>query len=607
MNEERWNFGYEPAAGPVLDDGSACRDLVLATEVDVDPALVVELSGSMVPDLNVTPLLSTYPLFWTRIQSSQPIDRGALQKQLLQANVPIRYLASAIHGSQHLAPPLDLRNARRRLAHDWRTRPNTKLQEGHGQGRWYLEENGVSVDRSLCGTGVGTRLAVIDNDAGEIERLALDAEILLDVASAPRTSCHAALLIAWAVGAFNGPEAAPERSFAPGVAPNASPRLYCIPKPGMEVLQLPLAIARAVVDGADVIVCATHVEGQASPMLDDALELAYHLGRNGKGTAVVMPTGREVSSSALSMHASLALRLGDPASDPRVFCIGPSGRAGGWFLWRDRKGRLRPFANRGPAVRWLAPGDDMAYPLAPGDRLAHAESSGASGVAAGVMLLALGSNPELTLPELESLMNRTVDLVAPETPPNAGMMADPHDFLPTGRDPDGHNAKHGYGRLDAARACVGAQDPIALAFTLIGEEEAAARVLTLRERDLEVRSAYSREFALWAARALLDDAALCHAASAIARHCRLVASQPRRQRAHANGSLVRQVGVLLRAMKGSHLVPARGSLVDQELNDLIRRTQALSETDSSAAAFEKALYEFAGLLWPAVHSLAGAA
>src|SRR5580704_13462935 len=193
-------------------------------------------------------------------------------------------------------------------------------------------------------------------------------------------------MVGWAVGAVPRDAA----RFA-GAAPDASVRLYCVPKPWIDVVSLPLAIARAVLDGADVVVCATYVEGTSSPLLDDALDVATRLGRGGRGAVVVLPTGRETSSGAKSVHASLSLGLGDPASDPRVHCIAPGGKHGGWFLWRTPKGKLRPFSNRGPAVRWLAPGDDVAYPLSSRDHLFHAESSGASAIAAGVVLLVLAS------------------------------------------------------------------------------------------------------------------------------------------------------------------------------------------------------------------------
>src|SRR6185503_7815961 len=98
-------------------------------------------------------------------------------------------------------------------------------------GRWFLGPSGISVDRGLCGDGRGTRLAVIDNDAGDIDWLGLDAEVLIGVDSPSKRSHHAGLLIGWAVGAGRDPDNCEANGFE-GVAPGASPRLYCIPLPG---------------------------------------------------------------------------------------------------------------------------------------------------------------------------------------------------------------------------------------------------------------------------------------------------------------------------------------------------------------------------------------
>ncbi|MGH7270376.1 MAG: hypothetical protein ACREJ3_08080, partial [Polyangiaceae bacterium] len=276
-----------------------------------------------------------------------------------------------------------------------------------------------------------------------------------------------------------------------GVAPDASVRLYCIPKAGFDVVSVPLALARAAFDGADVIVCATYLEGASSPLLDDDLEVATRLGRRGRGTVVVLPTGRETSSPGSSVHASLSLGLGDPASDPRVHCIAPGGRQGGWFLWPLR-GKLRPFSNRGPAVRWLAPGDDITYPFSARDRLFHAESSGASAIAAGVMLLVLGCNRHLRLHELHAILERTAIAPSRNEAPDA-TLSDPADVLPPGHDRDGHNAKCGYGRLNAARACACARDPVALQLVSMGEG-AVARQWCVR------RHPYSNRVARWCVR-----------------------------------------------------------------------------------------------------------
>ena len=239
-----------------------------------------------------------------------------------------------------------------------------------------------------------------------------------------------------------------------------------------------------------------------------------------------------------------------------MHCVAPGGRPGGWFLWRSPRGKLRPFANRGPAVRWLAPGDDLAYPFSSRDRLFHAESSGASAIAAGVMLLLLGSNPELKLHEVHGILARTVD--APGEP-NAGdagnagdangaidaidrRVADPADVLPLGSDRDGHNAKCGYGRLNATRACASAADPVALGLAAIGEDNLAVAWR------LSVSRPFSDRLGRWAARALLSRPDVEHSVRAVLRHVRLVSAEPPRARSHAPGSLARQLSLVAREL-----------------------------------------------------------
>jgi hypothetical protein len=201
---------------------------------------------------------------------------------------------------------------------------------------------------------------------------------------------------------------------------------------------------------------------------------------------------------------------------------------------------VRPFSNRGPAVRWLAPGDDVAYPFASRDQLFHAESSGASAIAAGVVLLVLAANPALTLPELHGVLARTVD---PPAPSSEGLpLADPADLLPSGHDRDGHNARTGYGRLNAAAACASASDPVALALVAIGETGLAAAWCSRADRP------YSAVAGRWIARALLSRPDLDHGLRTAARHVRLLAAKPSRARSHTQGALARQVATLLREL-----------------------------------------------------------
>jgi hypothetical protein len=570
-----WDFGYapvRPAAGPPEETA----DLVVATPAAVDPGRIEEAAGE---GARGSTLLCDEPLFWTHLALAQPDLPATIAGRLRSQGISVRYVTSAERPSLAAAPPLDVRGVSAFRPRAWAARPKKAAPVGDSPGCWFLrrEEGGIDVDRDRFGAGGGTRLAVVDDDALEAETLELDAEVLIGVDRPPRHGPHGALMVGWAVGARGHP----------GVAPAASPRLYVIPKPGRGVTALPLAIARAARDGADVILSATYVEGCASPLLDDALEVASRLGRRGRGAAVVMPTGREASSAEGSLHASLSLGLGEPASDPRVFCVAPGARGGGWFLWRDRRGRLRPFANRGPAVRWTAPGDDLAYPFtAPGDteRLFHAESSGAAAVAAGVLLLVLAQNPTLRLPELGAVIDATL---APAAPATAEPLADPADALPEGRDRDGHDAKQGYGRIQAGRACLAAADPVSAALTAMGEDDAARAFLDVRLRSARVRAAYSPALGRWAVRALLADPEAAGALRVILRHLRLLARHGERISLHGEGALTRRVVLLLRRLARAR-VPATASVRD-ELGRLEGRVATISEGHGGALALERTM------------------
>ncbi len=564
-----WDFGYEPrpVEGP-LDDATG-TDVVIATREPVDAGWVRAALRSLCGNVEVDTLLNEAPLFWTRVRCTSTLSPDALNAALARGDVAVRYVTSARAPSMVLPPRLEFSKVPAVRPAAWHVRARRPVSATYADaGDWFLGGGaGVHVDRGICGTGSGTRLAVIDDETADLEQIELERVIHVGVDQAPATSGHAALMVGWAVGAVR-----PGGERFVGVAPDASVRVYCIPKPGEDVVSLPLALARAVLEGADVVVCATYLGGgTTSPMLDDALDVAAHLGRRGRGTVVVLPTGREASSPGCSVHASLSLGMSDPASDLRVQCVAPGGRQGGWFLWRTARGALRPFSNRGPAVRWLAPGDDIAYPLASRDQLFHAESSGASAIAAGVVLLVLGCNPKLRLHELHAILARTVD--RPEANPGVGMaVVDPADLLPCGYDRDGHNARTGYGRLNATAACLSARDPIALALVAVGEDEAAARWCA------QVRRPYSRRTARWAARALLARPDLEHGARSLARHVRLIAAKPSRARAHASGALARQLGILGRELGRMHPPP----FVQRELGDLERAIAGDAATANGA-------------------------
>jgi hypothetical protein len=597
MNRPQWDFDYRPVNAGTPGEGAWLDDMILASEGPVDPVRLIQLLGPLVPDLQVEPVLDWHPLYWTRVRAGSGIERSRCEHCLQAGGVAVRYLASARIGSQRLPPALDLRGCLPMRALRWRARGPSLPEEHTGPGRWFVSQAGVAVDRQACGTGAGTRLAVIDNDAGEVDKLDLDDQVLVGVDHVPSGSSHAALLVAWAVRALGSDRGGGDFI---GIAPDASPRLYSIPKPGNDVFSFPLAIVRAVSDGADVVVCATHVDGQWSPMLDDALELASCLGREGHGTAVVLPCSRETSSPEGSVHSSLSLGAGDPAADPRVFCVAPSGRDGGWFLWRDRRGRLHPFANRGPALRWLAPGDDVALPFCSPEVLAHAESSGASAMAAGVLLLVLGRNPKLTLPELEDALTTTVREVEPGLADDGVALADRYDILPVGRDRDRHNAKHGYGLLHASRACLLVSDPIAFALVSIGEDEAALRWVA--GSDEWSAWGYSSELGQWAARVLLADACQRHAICALLRLLRLLAVRPERLRDQATGALLRLVTMLLRDLPRTRQAPVLEAPLQEQLSALAERANVAALHPGSAREMESWMCSLALALWPEADS-----
>lgn len=599
MSRPGWDFDYAPVHGRGREPDNA-RDMVVATVAPTEPSLVVRAIEPLARGVEIEAVLDRAPLHWLRVRTRAPLPLPEAEQKLRAAGVSLRYLASAERPSQALPPPMDLARAApfdASRAHDWAVRARPPDACGQGavsgavgadDGYWFLGSAGVHVERLLCGDGAGTRLAVIDNEGGKIDACMLDA--LVPVGREPpdtrRHLRHAALLIAWAAGAT-------DPGFA-GVAPAASPRLYCVPKLGAELVTLPLAIVRAVDDGADVIGCATYVDGMTSPMLDDALSFAARLGRGGRGTAVVLAASREVSSPEGSVRASLSLDLGDPAADPRVFCAAPSSRDGGWFLWRDQAGELQPFANRGPAVRFSAPGDDIADPFHPG-KLQHSESSGATALVSGVLLLLMATDPTLTLGEIHALLASTAVRSDPSADPaRAGRDHNTSELLPLARDPDGHDAKHGYGRLDAALACASARDPIALVLATMGEREAALAAA----RSAALGAVASPELCRYLRYRILGDAGARHALAAIARHARLVAFRPERALAHAHGALVRQLALALDALCSDPVAGAdHGGDVARELATLAARARRATADPASSRELDSHVLELARTIW----------
>jgi hypothetical protein len=572
-----WEFGYAPATRYPFVFGEVPGELIVATARSVPgEALRAALSGPF-PDALVVAVLDRAPLHWFELKLSRAVVVAEVEQHLRDAGIPVRYVA-AVRCPDARSFHLACADAAPCLARDWGPPTPRELRPPEGAGAYFLGEGpgGLVIERALVGSGAGTRLAVIDDDGADAEGLGLDAEVWVRVDRAPRGHFHGALMVAWATSAAAS-------GFA-GVAPDASTRLYLIPKGGDELLSLPLALVRAADDGADVILCPTHVDGLTSPMLSDALTFVTELGRRGLGAAIVMPTGRDASSPEGSARVSWSLGWGAPASDPRVFCVGPSGRTGGWFLWRDASGKLRPFANRSPSVRWLAPGDDLALPFGPRGRTVHAESSGASALAAGVALLVLGRSPELPLALLAQAMDRGARPTPPLRAEDSETLGAASDLWPTGRDADGHDAKQGYGVLDARRSCLVLHDPLSAALLAMGEE-ASARGVALA---LDELVAPLPELLRWAAARCLADPRLEHAVRAIARHLRLVTRAAQRHEAHGVGSLARQLVVVIDWLARTAPVAER-AWAETLVRAALPLHEALGRGEASVRAIEGAI------------------
>lgn len=577
------DFDYRPVrAAPTSPRGT---DWIVATRSP--PPLHLKLVLKTLPVVDAKPALDICPLHWTRVRFARDVECADIENALTENDVEYRYVCLATEGSQALGANAPFEHAEPVESVDWSVKDESRHhRSASGPGSWFFGPAGIELDRVICGTGAGTRLAVVDDDAGGAEAVGVEPLTVPAHLDVPLGSSHGSKMVGWAVGS----------RLAAGVAPDASPRLYCIPKPGADVVSLPAAVVRAVADGADVVVCATFTEGTFSPMWDDALEYARRLGRRGLGTAVVLPTGRQASSPAGAIHASWTLDFGDPAADPRVFCIGPSGRAGGWFSWTTRHGYRRPFANRGPNVRWLAPGDDITDPLRP-SHLTHAESSGASAIAAGVILLVLGKNPRMSVNDIASVLTRTAVAIGRDSDLGEAMSFQA-DAKPHGRDADGHNAKCGYGRISASRACAAVVDPIASALATMGEMQVARRYLISRAQGLN--KYYSDQLATRLAAAVVRSEEVRHASSAVLRHARLLAGHPERA-THRRGALLRQIAICLRHVdQTSQTDSSAMSYAERaELRVLALAARTCLSSPEQTEAIEQAIVRAAGGIWEA--------
>jgi hypothetical protein len=550
--------------------GEPPADLVLASEQDLDSAWLAGVLAPLLPDIAVEVLVSSRPLFWTRIASPLPVDVEDVWRCVADRGVAVRYVVSARGSGPLVTQPLDCTRNVPLRPYNWRTRAASRPTPVPEP--WFLGERGLAIDRRWCGSGEGMRLAVIDDDAGFAERIDLDAEVRVGVTRVPRVSHHGACLVAWAVGTARSPSGEP---FS-GVSPDAAPRLYCIPPVGRDTVSLPVAIALAVDDGADVVVCAHPWPEPSNPLLDDALEYAVRCGRTGRGTPVLFPAPREEFGEPGRAPAKTPINLGSRASGTRAYLVRsiPPARAGRRVAGSDVR-RLR----RGNALLWRAPGEELERPFT--DTTAPSDASVATAVAGGALLLVLSRNRRLTLPELDELLART------------GVSASD-----CGAEVEGEPSRPG--RLHITRACLGARDPVALTLVSMGEDEAAMRYLELRQSDTSLRWPYSGELGAWAARVLLRDADLAKTLQVLGRHARRVARRaPEATAGMGRAWLVRLAASLDRFHRAAEEWSAGPCRHDElpELVESVRRLLGGRNALGSRILWDRAVSELGRQLW----------
>ena len=129
MTRPCWDFHYVPVAAAIVDDGRPAVDLIVATEADVDPALIAGALASLGTDVAIEPLLSLHPLFWTRVRAGTAVDRAELQRRVEATGVRVRYVASSRHCSTKPAPILDLSSARPRHPLRWQKKANSQYHD----------------------------------------------------------------------------------------------------------------------------------------------------------------------------------------------------------------------------------------------------------------------------------------------------------------------------------------------------------------------------------------------------------------------------------------------------------------------------------------------
>ena len=444
------------------------------------------------PSSTIETLIARAPLFWTRVRASttrRPRDALARRprRRPRERRRRVRYVAPARVGSMALAPPLDLSG----VAASRHASIGRRARGPPGPARALVRGALVPGRRGRRGPRRSPRLRHRRRHAPRRHRR--------------RRGRPGARRPRRARARRHRPRARDQRPRGPDgglgrrapVAPTATRfvgrrarRLArastASRSPASMWCRLPLAIARAVFDGADVVVCATYVEGHHEP---HARRRARRRGaprsrrpRHRRGAA--RPGRETVERGQVRARQPLA-RLRRPGQRPARALRRARRPAGRMVSVASRRGASSGRSRTaGPAVRWLAPGDDLAYPFSSRDRLFHAESSGASAIAAGRHAPASGSNPGLRLRDVHALLARTVDVPEPRRTPEA-LLADPADVLPssgtTRRSQRQVAATAGSTRPARARA---PRDPVALGLAAIGEDDAGGGLAPQRRAPL---------------------------------------------------------------------------------------------------------------------------
>jgi subtilisin family serine protease len=184
---------------------------------------------------------------------------------------------------------------------------------------------------------------------------------------------------------------------------------------------------------ADILSCSW--SGGINPDIEQALEDAGQLGRNGRGAAVFCAAGNDGG-----------LPVGFPARDPNAIAVGAS---------TDQAERAF-YSNVGPQLAFVAPSSggvrdifttDVSLPNR-GFNIGSKPQGGVDGLhtngfggtsaatplAAGVGALVLSVNPNLSRSDLRDLLARTADKIG------------------SGYDAQGHSNEFGFGRINAGKA-----------------------------------------------------------------------------------------------------------------------------------------------------------